>query len=116
MTFDWSRINVLITGGCSFIGSALTKELVYRGARSVVIIDDLSSGKVANVQELVASEKVKLHIDDVRYTRGLDALVEKADYVFHLSCQHGGRGYIDTHSAVCANNFFHDGRVFDACL
>lgn len=116
MAFEWLQKNVLITGGASFIGSALTKELVSRGAKSVIIIDDLSSGKVANIQELVASGIITLHIDDVRYMRGLDDLVKGSDIVFHLSAFHGGRGIVATKDGACAGNFFLDGRVLDACL
>ena len=38
---DWSSKAVLVTGGCSFIGSHLVDALVERGAR-VRVVDDLS--------------------------------------------------------------------------
>ena len=40
---DWSKHRVLVTGGCSFIGSHLVDALVERGAK-VRVADDLSSG------------------------------------------------------------------------
>jgi len=39
---------VLVTGGAGFIGSHLVEELLSRG-RKVVVIDDLSSGKLENL-------------------------------------------------------------------
>ena len=44
----YSGKNVLVTGGCGFIGSHLAEKLVRLGAH-VTIIDDLSSGAVENI-------------------------------------------------------------------
>jgi UDP-glucose 4-epimerase len=41
----------LITGGCGFIGSHLAETLLDRGHR-VTVIDDLSTGKLDNVEHL----------------------------------------------------------------
>lgn len=43
-----ARMRVLITGGAGFIGSALARALCDEGA-DVLIVDDLSTGSVANV-------------------------------------------------------------------
>jgi len=41
----------LVTGGAGFIGSNTVDELVRRG-HSVVVLDDLSSGKEDNLAEI----------------------------------------------------------------
>ena len=41
----------LVTGGAGFIGSNTVDELVRRG-HSVVVLDDLSSGKEENLAEI----------------------------------------------------------------
>ena len=41
-------MKVFITGGAGFIGSHLAEALCYRGAR-VIVVDNLSLGKVANL-------------------------------------------------------------------
>ncbi len=41
-------MKILITGGAGFIGSNLAEELAKK--REVVIIDDLSTGRVENVE------------------------------------------------------------------
>ena len=41
-------MKVLITGGAGFIGSHLAETLCRRGAR-VIVVDNLSLGKVANL-------------------------------------------------------------------
>ena len=50
----WSGRRVLVTGGTSFIGSNLVDQLVNRGAR-VRMVDDLTSGRLENVQGHLAS-------------------------------------------------------------
>lgn len=42
---------VVVTGGCGFVGSNLAEELSKDN--EVVIIDDLSIGKIANIQNLL---------------------------------------------------------------
>ena len=39
--------NILVTGGCGFIGSHLVDKLIEEG-NSVLVIDDLSSGLKVN--------------------------------------------------------------------
>jgi len=41
----------LVTGGAGFIGSNTVDELVRRG-HDVVVLDDLSTGKIANLAEV----------------------------------------------------------------
>lgn len=54
---------VLVTGGCGFIGSHLVHALLARGDR-VRVLDDLSSGKRANLG--AAAADVELHEADLR--------------------------------------------------
>ena len=73
----------LITGGAGFIGSHLAEELVKRG-RSVVIIDDLSNGRMDNIAS-VKHQVVFLRHDVARGLAGLDEL-EEVDEIYHLAC------------------------------
>ena len=47
----------LITGGAGFIGSYLAEALLARGD-SVSIIDDLSTGAVANIRHLKTNTRL----------------------------------------------------------
>jgi nucleoside-diphosphate-sugar epimerase len=105
---DWSKQNVLVTGGCSFIGSHLVDSLVARGA-AVRVADDLSSGRLENISGHIAEGRVQMQQASLLEPGEARKAVQDMDVVFHLAATHGGRGYIDTHEAGCASNMALDG-------
>ena len=110
---NWANQRVLVTGGCSFIGSHLTEALVARGAQ-VCVADDLSSGRRENIEILLETRKVEFINVDLLEPGAADRVVEGCDYVFHLAANHGGRGYIDLHQAACSTNLALDSLVIRA--
>ena len=111
---DWKSSKVLVTGGCSFIGSHLVDALISRGA-SVRVVDNLSSGKFENIQQHVRSGRVEMIQEELLKPGVAHAVVRGMDTVFHLAADHGGRGYVDWHQAACATNLALEGIVFMAC-
>ncbi|OGI06686.1 MAG: GDP-L-fucose synthase 1 [Candidatus Melainabacteria bacterium RIFCSPLOWO2_02_FULL_35_15] len=109
--FDWKNKNVLVTGGASFIGSSLVDALLEREA-SVKVIDDMTSGKLDNINEHINAKRIEFIKYDIRTYPDLGELFNDVDIVFHLAADHGGRGYVDLHQAGPASNFFLDGAVF----
>lgn len=73
----------VVTGGAGFIGSALVRALLEEGAPKVVVIDNLSSGKESNLEEVAAG--VELHRADVRNYQDIAGLLKGAGTVFHLA-------------------------------
>jgi nucleoside-diphosphate-sugar epimerase len=69
----------LVTGGAGFIGSHLAEELVRRGER-VRVVDNLNTGKRANLAHLPQVEFVQGDLEDLKVAR---AVVEGVDYVLH---------------------------------
>jgi nucleoside-diphosphate-sugar epimerase len=112
---NWKNQNVLVTGGASFIGSALVDELVIRGSH-VRVVDNLSSGKLENIQGHLSNGIVDFLRADLLDDGVAEQAVRGVDVVFHLAADHGGRGYVDLHQAACAGNLALDGLVFRACL
>jgi nucleoside-diphosphate-sugar epimerase len=107
----WNDRKVLVTGGASFIGSHLTDALLQRGAK-VRIVDDLSSGKLENIQEHLSQGTLEFTHVDLREPGIARTAVQGIDVVFHLAADHGGRGYVDLHQAGPASNLFLGGLVF----
>lgn len=111
---NWKACKVLVTGGASFIGSALVDALVCRGAR-VRVVDNLSSGKLENLQCHLESGTADFLQSDLLEPGVAEKAVQGIDIVFHLAADHGGRGYVDLHQVACSTNFILDGIVFRAC-
>jgi len=108
---NWQEKKVLVTGGTSFIGSHLVDALLDRGAK-VRIVDNLSSGKLENIQPHLASGGVEFFQADLREGGVARRSMEDIHIVFHLAADHGGRGYVDLHQAGPASNFLLDGLIF----
>lgn len=108
---NWQNTLVLVTGGASFIGSHLTDALVEREAK-VRIVDDLTSGRLENIQGHLANGRVEFIHADLREPGITRAAMKDIQVVFHLAADHGGRGYVDLHQAGPASNLFLDGLVF----
>lgn len=111
---DWSRKKILVTGGASFISSHLIDLLVAKGARSIRVVDDLSSGKLANIQEHLDSGVVDFHREDLLQPGAPQRMAAGIDVVFHLAAIHGGRGFVDLHQAACSQNLAMDGMLIKA--
>ena len=105
---------VLVTGGASFIGSHLVDALVAAGAR-VRVVDDLSSGTLANIRRHLDSGAIEFARADLLDPKVPAKAVAGIHTVFHLAANHGGRGYVDLHQAACTTNLALDGAVFRAC-
>jgi nucleoside-diphosphate-sugar epimerase len=114
-TSSWQGRSVLVTGGASFIGSHLVDALVARGAR-VRVVDNLTSGKRANIAAHVEAELVDFWEADLRDLAVARGAMHGIEVVFHLAADHGGRGYVELHQGACAGNLALDGVVFLAAL
>lgn len=74
----------VITGGAGFIGSHLAEELL-RAGHVVTVVDDLSTGRLENIEPLMSEARFRYVIDTVLNRRRMVELVEWADVVFHLA-------------------------------
>jgi nucleoside-diphosphate-sugar epimerase len=110
----WKNRTTLVTGGTSFIGSHLVDLLVAAGAK-VRVVDDLTSGRLSNIEEYVKKGRVEFVQADLLDSAVCRRSVEGMQTVFHLAAIHGGRGYVDLHQALCAQNLAMDGMLFKAC-
>jgi UDP-glucose 4-epimerase len=81
-------VNVLVTGGAGFIGSHLAEELLARG-HQVHILDDLSTGSMANIRHLCSDPHFAYTVDSCHDSRVVAELVDDADYIYHLAAAVG---------------------------
>ena len=74
---------VVVTGGAGFIGSCLVRQLIESGAERVTVLDNLSSGKEANLAEV--RDRVDLHVADICDYTAIAPILYGAARVFHLA-------------------------------
>jgi UDP-glucose 4-epimerase len=98
----------LVTGGAGFIGSHLADALIAEG-RSVRILDDLSTGRRANVPE-----GAELRVGDVADPETIARALEGTECCFHLaaiaSVEQANQDWLGTHRVNLAGTI----AVFDA--
>ncbi len=73
---------VLITGGAGLIGSTIADQLVDLGVDEIVVLDDLSRGRLANLAE-ASARPVTVVEGDIRDRKLLRGLLEVVDVLFH---------------------------------
>jgi dTDP-glucose 4,6-dehydratase/UDP-glucose 4-epimerase len=84
---SFNERNVLISGGCGFIGSMLARRLVALNAR-VTLVDSLIPSYGGNLANIAAiRDKVWLNISDVRDPHALSQLIRGQHYLFNLAGQ-----------------------------
>jgi len=71
----------VVTGGAGFIGSAIVRRLLAEGARKVVVIDNLLTGRESNLDEVRGS--IDFQRADIRHYEEIAPLVRGAAVVFH---------------------------------
>src|SRR5690625_1599394 len=80
-------MNVLVTGGAGFIGRWVVKQLLDDG-HNVWVVDNLSNGSLANLQELIDHANLKRFIQaDIQNQGLLDDLFQSVnfDLCYHLA-------------------------------
>ena len=77
---------ILITGGAGFIGSHLAEAIVQRGrGESIVILDNLSTGSIENIEHLLDGDKVRFVRGSVNDSDLVDELMRGVNKCVHLA-------------------------------
>src|ERR1017187_10128593 len=79
---------VLVTGGAGFIGSHLVECMLADG-KSVVVIDDFSTGSLANLATMKANPRLKIIRSKISECNELPQLAAEAEFIFHLAATVG---------------------------
>lgn len=83
-----ARAHILITGGAGFIGSHLAERLLSEG-KSVVVIDDLSTGSRGNLGRASEHPAFRFVESKISACGELPELVASAESIYHLAAAVG---------------------------
>lgn len=74
----------LVTGGAGFIGSHTVDALLALG-HEVVVIDNVSTGRLQNLDHVKDNPKLTVHVADISDSQAIEGLFDGVDWVFHLA-------------------------------
>ncbi len=96
--------NVLITGGAGFIGSHLVDALQERGAKEVVIIDNMFLGNENNIVDAVKNGAI-FYKDDAEFKTSLDYIFNNhsIDIVFNCATKALNYSFLNPANAFTTN-------------
>ena len=105
--------NVIVTGGCGFIGSHLVDELVSKGC-SVKVIDDLSA---TSNDEFFKNPQAEYHRVNIESRDRLEqsGVFKNADTLFHLAAESRIQPTLERPSKACFTNFYGTAVVLELC-
>lgn len=115
---DLGQKTILITGGCGFIGTNLTKYLADSGYQ-LRILDNLSVGNEANLRELQSQDSrllnIKLIIGDIRDRDVVSQAVKGTDAVVHLAARSGVKDSLENPVETYDINVIGTLNLLEAC-
>ena len=74
---------ILVTGGAGLIGSHIIDRLVDEGAAEIVVLDDLSRGRLEHLEGAAKRGKVTVVEGDICNAQLVDKVMQGIDVVFH---------------------------------
>jgi UDP-N-acetylglucosamine 4-epimerase len=80
---DISKSTFLITGGAGFVGSNIARYLMKYGAGKVKVLDNLSEGKIENIQPFLDEPNFEFIQDDITNSETCRKACEGVDYITH---------------------------------
>ena len=108
-------MRIFITGGAGFIGSHLSERLVAEG-HEVSVLDDLSTGRRANLAALDGSNRLHFTEGSILDEDLVQTLAGKADVIFHLAAAVGVKLIMDEPSRSILTNVRGTENVLRAAL
>jgi nucleoside-diphosphate-sugar epimerase len=98
-----SSAHIIVTGGAGFIGSHLVERLLADG-KQVVVIDDLSTGRVENLQGVKGNPRLRFIHSTISACAELPELIDGAKAIYHLAAAVGVELVVKTPIRVLQTN------------
>ena len=73
----------LVTGGAGFVGSHIVEYLLEHGAKQVRVIDNLSEGRLINLEHLKQNDRLRFTEGDITNEETVAKIMEGVDFVSH---------------------------------
>src|SRR5690348_13621078 len=73
----------LITGGAGLVGSHIADQLAETDVAEIVVIDNFTRGRRENLEQAMASGKVRIVEGDIRDAATVRSAMSGIDVVFH---------------------------------
>ena len=105
----------LITGGSGFIGSHLVDALISEN-HSVVVLDNVSTGSLTNLDSQKGSEKFSFINGSVLDQKLLESTVKNVDYIFHLAAAVGVFNIVNHPLASLVTNIRGTENILEAAM
>ncbi len=94
---------IVVTGGAGFIGSHLVDRLLAESCAEIVVLDDLSTGLLANLAQHDAERRLEVVEGDIRDPAVAAAVLRGAGVIYHLAAHPGGSTPADAEQAFTTN-------------
>ena len=102
-----------VTGGAGFIGSHLVERLLADG-KSVVVIDDCSTGRLENLKDAAANPALRIIQSKVSQCAELRDVAKSAEAIYHLAAAVGVELVVNSPIHVIESNLHETEALFKA--
>jgi len=106
-------MNILITGGCGFIGSHIVDYNLAIGNK-VKVVDNLSAGTIENIEQHTNNPDFELYQEDLCSWNKLTDAVQWSDCIYNMAAVVGIKKVLNDPVSVIKSNFSACERLFDA--
>jgi UDP-glucose 4-epimerase len=106
-------MRVLVTGGAGYIGSHLADRLLADG-HDVVVVDNLSLGKVANIEHNLEHSRFRFVEGDILDAHLIGNLADECDAIYHLAAVVGVKHVLNDPLQTMITNVWGTGVVLEA--
>ncbi len=91
-----TKSKVLIIGGAGFIGSNFVKFLLNKGNNEIVVYDNLSTGKLENIQIYIDNNSIKFENVDITDHNIVKKIKSQCfDYIYNFACPASPKFYLE---------------------
>lgn len=88
-------MKILITGGAGFIGSNLVYRLVKKGENHITVIDNLCTGNILNIEDLIISKRISFINKNICDDDIVKIIKDnRYDCIYNLACPASPKYYL----------------------